>query len=208
MFGNEIHRDAPQIEALAARHDRRQHFLRFGGGKHELHVRRRFLERLEQGIERRRGEHVHLVDDVDFERRRSRRIQAGLAQLTHLFDPVVAGTVNLEHIDRSSLGDLDALGIVIGEIDFGAVDAIQALGKNPCQGRLARAARTTEQICVCNALSADGIGQRLADVILADDITEALRTIFAGYDLVRHRREPNRSARPRKAQCACPSAWH
>jgi hypothetical protein len=39
-------------------------------------------------------------------------------------------------------------------------------------------------------------------VILPDDIAEALRTVFAGYDLVRHRRETSASARHGKAQCA------
>ena len=208
MPGDQVHGDAPEIEALAARHDRRQHLLRFGGGKNELHVRRRLLERLEQRVERRRGEHVYLVDDVDFKLRRSRRVHAGLSQLTHLFDTVVAGAVDLKHVDRSALGDLDALGIVIGEVDLRAVGAVQALGKNPRQGRLASATRPAEQIGVRDALDADGVGQRLADVILTNNITEALGTVFAGYDLVRHRREPNRSARPRKAQCAWPSVWH
>ena len=188
MPGDEIHRDAPEIEALAAGHDCRQHLLRLGGGEHELHVRRRLLERLEQGIERRRGEHVHLVDDVDLEFRRGRRVHTGLAQLTHLLDAVVAGAVDLQHVDRAALGDLVALRIVIGKIDLRPVGAVEALGKNPRQGRLAGSPWPAEQIGVRDSLTTDGVGQRLADVILADDIAEALRTVFPGYDLVRHRR--------------------
>ena len=32
----------------------------------------------------------------------------------------------------------------------------------------------------------DGIGQRLRDMLLADDVRETLRAIFAGYDLIGH----------------------
>ena len=163
-------------------------FSGLGGGEHELHVRRRLLERLEQRVERRRGEHVHLVDDVDLELRRGRRVHTGLAQLTHLIDAVVAGAVDLQHVDRAALGDLVALRIVIGKIDLRPVGAVEALGKNPRQGRLAGSPWPAEQIGVRDSLTTDGVGQRLADVILADDIAEALRTVFPGYDLVRHRR--------------------
>ena len=113
-----------------------------------------------------------------------------------------------ERLARAALGDLVALRFVIGKIDLRPVGAVEALGKNPRQGRLAGSPWPAEQVGMRDALAAAGVGQRLADVILTDDIAEALRTVFAGYDLVRHRREPNRSARPRKAQCAWPSAWH
>ena len=137
MFGNEVHRDASKVITLTARHDCRQHFLRFGGGEYELHVRRRLLECLEQGVERRRGKHVHLVDDVNLERRRGRRIYAGLTQLTDLLDAIVTGAVDLKHVDRAALSDLNALGVVVREIDLWPISAVQALGKNPRQGRLA-----------------------------------------------------------------------
>jgi hypothetical protein len=39
--------------------------VRLGRREDELHVRRRLLERLQQRVEGLRGEHVHLVDDVD-----------------------------------------------------------------------------------------------------------------------------------------------
>jgi len=45
---------------------------------------------------------------------------------------------------------------------------------------------------VCDTITTDGIGQSLADMILANNITETLWTVFAGYDLIRHRRNPNR----------------
>jgi hypothetical protein len=82
-------RDRLQVEALAAREDRRQHLLRIGRGEDELHVRRRLLERLQQRVERRRREHVHLVDDVDLELPLGGRVADRVAQVAHLSTPLL-----------------------------------------------------------------------------------------------------------------------
>ena len=63
--GDVVDADAAEVEALAARLDGLGHLVRMRRGEHEDDVARRLLERLEQRVERRRREHVHLVDDVD-----------------------------------------------------------------------------------------------------------------------------------------------
>ena len=190
MFGDEIDRDASQIVTLAARHDRRQHLLWLRRGENELHMLGRFLQRLEQRIERLLREHVHLVDDVDFELRRGRRVHHRVAQFANFIDATIAGAVNLQHVHRPPLGNLLRLGVVIREIDLRTIGAVEALGKNPGQRGFAGAPWPAKQIRVRDPVGADGVGQRLADVILTDDIAEPLRTVFASYDLVRHRRDP------------------
>ena len=77
-----------------------------------------------------------------------------------------------------------ARGSSVGEIDLRAVGAIEALGEDAGDGRLARAARPDKEVGVGDALLRDGVGQRLGDVLLADDIGESLRAVFARYDLV------------------------
>ena len=57
----------PQIEALAARQNRRQDLLRLGCREHELHMSRRLFERFEERVERFLGQHVNFVNNVDFE---------------------------------------------------------------------------------------------------------------------------------------------
>ena len=57
--------DAGEVEALAARQDGDRDLVRLGRREDELHVRRRLLQRLEQGVERLRRQHVNFVDDVD-----------------------------------------------------------------------------------------------------------------------------------------------
>ena len=76
------------------------------------------------------------------------------------------------------------LGIVVGEIDLRAVGAIEALGEDAGDGGFARAARADEQVGMGDAVLGDGVAQRLRDVLLADDILEPLRAVFARYDLV------------------------
>ena len=63
LLGSEV----PQMQLQAAREHGCREFLRVRGGQQELHMRRRFLERLQQGVERVPREHVHLVDEVHLE---------------------------------------------------------------------------------------------------------------------------------------------
>ncbi len=60
-------RHQPERVVMGARPDRRDDLLRLGGGEHELQVRRRFLNELQEGIESFPGDHVGFVDDVDLE---------------------------------------------------------------------------------------------------------------------------------------------
>ena len=57
---------AAQVEALAARTYGQRQLLRLGRRQHEKHPRRRLLEGLQQRVEGALGEHVRLVDDIDF----------------------------------------------------------------------------------------------------------------------------------------------
>ncbi len=188
VLGDERGRDAAQVEPLAARQDRRQHLLRVGRGEHELHVRRRLFQRLEQRVERRRREHVDFVNDVDLELRAGGRVFAGLAQLADLLDAVVAGAVNFQHVERAALGDFLAARVVVVEVHLRAAGAVEAFGEDAGDGGLAGAARAAEQVGVRDALLLDGMGERLRDVLLPDDIREALRAVFAGNDLISHLR--------------------
>ena len=54
-----------QVIALAARQNRERDFFRVRRGENEKAVRRGLLESFEQGVERRGGKHVDLVDDED-----------------------------------------------------------------------------------------------------------------------------------------------
>ena len=108
MRGDERGRDAAQVEALAAGQDGGQHLLRLGRREDEFHVLGRLLQRLEQRVERRGREHVHLVDDVDLVLPVRRGVADVVAQFAHLLDAVVAGAVDFQHVQAAALGDLAA----------------------------------------------------------------------------------------------------
>ena len=57
--------DAVEIVRLAAGQDRGQDLVLLGGGEDEDRVCRRLLQRLEEGVEGRLGQHMDLVDDID-----------------------------------------------------------------------------------------------------------------------------------------------
>src|SRR5207248_7245132 len=99
-----------------------------------------------QGVERRRRKHVHFVDDVDFEFRIGGHVFAGLPQLAHLLDTVVARAVDFQNVERTALGDLLAARVIFVEIYFWSVRAIEAFSENPGDRGLAGAARTAKEI--------------------------------------------------------------
>ncbi len=70
---------------------------------------------------------------------------------------------------------------------FGSAVAVQAFGEDAGDGGFAGAARAAKQIGVRDALLLDGVGERLGDVFLADDVGETLRAVLSGYDLICHK---------------------
>ena len=57
--------DAVEIVSLAAGENGRENLVLLRGRKNEYGVGRRLLQCLEEGVEGRLGQHVHLVDDID-----------------------------------------------------------------------------------------------------------------------------------------------
>ena len=150
------------------------HLLRVRRGEHEDDVARRLLERLQQRVGRRGREHVDLVDDVDLPAPRGAQPGVG-HQVAHGVHTVVGGRIELVHVERAALGDLDARGA--GAAGF-AIDgglAVERLGQNASRGRLAGPARTAEQVGVRHPVVAHGTAQRPHHVVLAPDLVESPR---------------------------------
>ena len=215
VIGDEICRDAMKIEALAAAEDCRQDLLRLGRREDELHVRRRFLERLQQRVEGGRGEHVHFVDDVDLEMPFARRVAHVIAQLAHLLDAVVARAVDLEHVEAIAAGDLLAAVAHAAGRDRRPVHAIERLGQDARGGGFPDSARPDEEVGVREAVLLDRVLERARDVRLPDKIVERLRPVFARENLIAHvpnlmrRRCARKQKRPRPCHIrVCPRGDH
>ncbi len=189
MGGEQVGRDAPEVEALAAGENGDRHLADLGGGEQELDVRRRLLERFQERVEGVLGEHVDFVDDVDLVARRNRRIAHRLDDLAHVVDAGMGGGIHLDHVDMAPLGDRAArLAGAAGADRRPAApvraDAVQRLGDQPRGRGLADPAHAGEQERMGQPVALDRIGQRLHHRLLADQLVEPLRTIFAGEDAI------------------------
>ncbi len=179
--------DAMKIKALAARKNRFENLLGIGGAQHEDHVCGRLFEGLQQRVERRRGKHVHLVDDIDLVLATYRSEINRIDDLfTHIVDAGTTCGVELIHIRMVALGDkLTFLTGAIGHTSRGSgragrigLMAEQRLGKNTSHGRLARSARAAKQIRMRQAPFGDSMLQRRDDVLLTHNGVEGQRAVF------------------------------
>ena len=203
--------DQLEVVALAARQDRDRDLVDLGRREDELHVRRRLLERLQEGVPRRRREHVHLVDDVDLEAIARGAEAHALLEPAHLVDAVVAGAVDLLDVEVVPRGDLAARRALVarrrrgpGELAVGA-DAVQALGEQARARRLADAANPREEERVRDPPARDGVRERPRDVVLSDQVLEGLRAVLASENEVAHR--PSAYNAPQNARdCEPPAA--
>src|SRR5204862_3988309 len=180
--------------ALYAGEDRRRQLLRVRGGEQELDVAGRLLERLEQRVERRAREHLHFVDDVDLVAVARRHVLRRLAERPHVVDAVVRRGVDLLDIDVRPGRDVGARPADAARFGSGSFLAVQRSRQDPRRRGLAASARTGEEERVRDPAGLERVDQGADHVLLARQVLEALRPVFAGKDEVRggHRRRAPR----------------
>ncbi len=178
-------RYAPEVEPLAPGEHGGDHLPGIGGGEYEVHVGGRLFQRLQQRVEGLLGEHVHFVDDVDLVLALAGRVLDALEQVRpDLFDAVVGGAVDLQHVDAPAFRYFLAERTVVAGGYGGTVDAVQGLGQDAGRGRLAHAAGSGEQVGMGDLACLYGVFKRGGDVFLADYAVEFLGTPFSGRDFV------------------------
>ena len=175
--GEGLQPEPTEVEALRPADDRGRHLERFGGGQHEPHAGRRFLEDLQQGVERLAGEPLRLVDDVDLLAALHRRGGRLLAQFARVLHPAVAGGVDLDDVEVRAFTDRDALGTHAARLGRGPLLAVDHLGQDASGGGLTRPPGPAEQERVVQAPLADGAGQRADHVVLPQDLLGGLRPV-------------------------------
>src|SRR5262249_22447650 len=147
-------------------------------------VGRRFLQRLQQGVERRGREHVDFVNDVDLVPRPTRPELHVLADVAYLVDAAVAGPVDFQDVHVFAGGDaLADLAAVAGR-RRGPTDAVEGLGQDAGGGGLTHAPGPREEVGVGHAVAGQGIHQGLGGGLLADEIAELLGAVATGQDRV------------------------
>jgi hypothetical protein len=194
VLPEEVHRAPTEVEPLAPADDRRRHLVRFGGRQDESNARRRFLEHLQQRVERLARQALRLVDDVHLLAPLHRRGGRLFPEITRVVDAAVARRVDLDDVEVLSLADPDALLAHAARLRGRTLLAVDHLGQDPRGRRLAGPARATEQERVRETALAHRAHQRADDVLLAEDLAGALRSVLPVEGLVllshAHLREP------------------
>ena len=168
-----------EVIHLAATQDGGKYLVLLGGTEDEDDVGRRFLEGLEESIEGRWREHVHLVDDEDLVLARLRRDEDLLAKLTDIVNGVVAGSIEFMDVHGALLVEgLAALAFATRFPTLLRVEAIDGLRKDTGASGLTHASRPAEEIGMSQFARTDGILQRRSQRALTNNGIEVKRTIF------------------------------
>ena len=182
LFGIE----APQVELQAARENGHRDLLRIGGRQHELDVLGRLLERFQQCVEAVPGEHVDFVDQVDLEAPPRRCVLDVVENLARIVDLGARGGINLEEVDETSLVDRHAVLALPARGAGDALLAIERLGQDARDGRLAHTPGSGEQKGMVHPALGKTVAEHLDDVGLTDQLGEITGTPLSGKYLITH----------------------
>ena len=181
MLHDVVQLDTREVVDLTAREDGGQHLVALRGGEDEDGVAWRLLQCLEEGIERRCRQHVHLVDDEHL-------VSAYLGRDAHLVDElayvvhrVVRCSVQLMYIIGTLLVEGTARLTLVASLTLGSeVLAVDRLGEDARTGGLTHAARTAEEVGVCQLPGEDGILERHDERLLPHHRIKRSRTVLSG----------------------------
>ena len=127
--------DPAQVETLAARQHRHRDFADFGGGEHEFGVLRRLLQRLQEGVEGRRRQHVDFVDDVDLVARAGRRVAHAVVDLADVVDAGMGRGVHFQHVHVPAFHDRLAMHAQAPACGWSAPSPSRPAVRNSARGR-------------------------------------------------------------------------
>ncbi len=172
--------ETSELEDLAARGDGVGNVERLGRAEDEPHVGGGLLQRFQEGVPRKVGELVRLVDDVDLESPARGRVLHVLAEIADLLDAPVRRAVDLEHVERGARRDLEAAPALVAGLGLTGLPAlaVQGLRDEARRGGLAAPARAGEEVGVGDPVLGHRLLQRGADWILADQVSEALGPVL------------------------------
>ena len=168
-----------EVKALHARQNSCKNFLRVGGTHDKCHVRRRLLQRLKQGIKRRRGKHMYLVDNINLALAAHGGITSARNNLfSYVINAGVRGSVNLKDVWMlAGSNQLTVLTSAVGQMTRRLVTK-DSFCQQASHGGLACAARSAEQICVAELLLQDRSLKGADHMLLANYLLKRLRAIL------------------------------
>ena len=119
-----------QVELQATRQNGHRELFGLRCGQQEFNVWWRLLEGHQQGVETVLRQHVYLVDEIHLEATAVRHILHVVHHLARVFNFGLGCTVNLDQVNGTPLGNLDARCAFTAGFSCHAKVAIEALGED------------------------------------------------------------------------------
>ena len=185
-LGDRVAVEPPEAVALAAGEDRGKNFMELRCCENEHEMLRRLLQNFQQRVERRFGEHVHLVDDVHALAYCGGREDCLVAQHAHIVHAVVGRRIQLDHVENGAVLNAAAGVALVAGVSVHRVLAVDRLGENARAGRFARAAGADKKIGVAKP-SGTHLGlERFGDERLPHHIVKGFRPVFPVQSFVQN----------------------
>ena len=181
VFEHRPGRHEPERVVMRARTDGADHLFGLGCRKDELDVLGRLFDDLQQRVEALRRDHVRLVQDEDLVSVAGGSEDRALTDVPGIVDPVVAGRVDLDHVEGSAAvaGQLHTARADPAWRVGGTLGAVQAARENTGGCRLAATSGPAEQIGVIHPVRAQGRHQRIGHLRLTDHFGKSLGPVAA-----------------------------
>ena len=184
MSGYDIAIEPLEAVSLAAGKYRRRDLVELSCCEDKGQMLGRLFENFQQSVERRRGQHVHLIDDIHTLLDRNGGEHGLLTQLTNIVNAVVGRSVDLYNIKNTAVLNSDAGGAFAAGIAVFGMLAVECLGKDLCTCGLACAPRADEQVRMGQPAGDYLVFERFGNVLLPDDLVKGLGPPFPIQSLI------------------------
>ena len=149
------------------------------GGQNKNNVAGRFLHYFEQRIERRCGEHVHLVDNIYFVCADTGRVSRFIPQIPDIVHAIVGCGVDFHNVHHTAIVNTRTYRALSARVCAIPALTVHCFGEYLGAGRFTGAARACKQICMAQTSGLQLRAQRVRNMLLPDHIRKGLRAPFA-----------------------------
>ncbi len=122
---------------------------------------------------------MHLVNDIHALFNAGGRIDRLVPQGTDIFNAVIGGGVNFNHIHNRAVFDSEAAGAFIAWIPVFRLLAVERPGKNLCAGGFTRSSDTDHKVGVAGAVILNLVFEGFGNLLLTDNIVKGARAPFS-----------------------------
>ena len=158
MLHDVVHLHTVEVKYLTTRENRGQNLVLLRGREDEFSVGGRLFERLQEGIERRCREHMHLIDDIHAVFADLWRYSHLVNQLTDVIDGVVGRGVEFVDVVGAVFVERPARLALVARLHIlGEVEAVDGFGEDTATRRLAHATRPAKEVRLRELVVFDGV---------------------------------------------------